>query len=320
MKSKQVYSVVIVFAMGLILGTILEKSYGVKNTLKSLGVGSQTSSQGYTAEVSEGGILEEHQGKLKLFILAGQSNMSGMGELPNSRMATHPRIYVFGNDYHWKLAKEPMDDPRNQVDSVSEDQSAGFSPAMSFANTLLEQHPEMVIGLIPCAKGGSSIHEWRRQLNDNTLYGSCLKRIRAALMMGEVAGFLYFQGEIDAIDPKEDPQRTFLSRQWADAFAILIRDWRRDLNLPELPVVFAQIGTNTEPKRFKNWDVVKKQQCQVRLPFSVMVTTDDLPLQDYVHFTTASYQIIGQCFDKAYMQLLEMSRNGQKLGRFQLNS
>jgi hypothetical protein len=306
MKLKKLYNVriVVAFAIGLTLGTLLEKGYGVKNILKFIDLRYQTSFQLQTAKTIEGSIPEEHQGKLQLFILAGQSNMSGMGDIPKSRMETNPRIYVFGNDYHWKLAKEPVDDPSNQVDSVSEDRPAGFGPAMSFATTVLEQYPDMVIGLIPCAKGGSLIHEWRRNLNDNTLYGSCLKRVRAASVMGEVAGLLYFQGEIDAVDPKEHPDRTFLPDRWADEFAVLIQDWRRDLNLPGLPVVFAQIGTNTEPERFKNWAVVKEQQRKVRLPLSAMVTTDDLPLKDYVHFTTESYQIIGQRFAQAYIKLL----------------
>ncbi|MBD1847881.1 hypothetical protein H6F89_31785 [Cyanobacteria bacterium FACHB-63] len=51
-----------------------------------------------------------------------------------------------------------MDDLTNQVDKVSEDKDAGFGPSVSFATALLEQRRNMVIGLIPCAKGGSSIH------------------------------------------------------------------------------------------------------------------------------------------------------------------
>ena len=74
---------------------------------------------------------------------------------------------------------------------------------------VVAEFADMAIGLIPCAKGGSLIHDWRRNLDDNTLYGSCLKRARAASLMGNVAGLLYFQGEIDAVDPKEQPGRTF---------------------------------------------------------------------------------------------------------------
>jgi hypothetical protein len=305
LKKRLNIKIVIAFAIGLILGIFLAKGSEVRRIFQSIVARSQASFLGQTTEISEWIVPQEHQGKLQLFILAGQSNMSGMGDVPKSGVRTNPRIYVFGNDYHWKLAREPVDNPINQVDVVSEDKSAGFSPAMSFATALLEKHPNMAIGLIPCAKGGSSIYEWRRDLNDNMLYGSCLKRVRAASVMGEVAGVLYFQGEIDAVDPKEHPNRTLLPDRWADEFAVLIGDWRRDLNLPQLPVVFAQIGTNTQPERFKNWEIVKQQQRKVQLPFSAMVTTEDLPLKDYVHFTTESYQTIGQRFAEAYIKLLQ---------------
>lgn len=300
---------IIIFAIILTFSTFSESSYALRKIFKIISVNYKTSFRSQTT-TNNSNIPEEHQGKLLLFILAGQSNMSGMGDLPTAKIVTNPRIYVFGNDYHWKLATEPIDDATNQVDIVSEDLDAGFSPAMSFATTILEQHPDMLIGLIPCAKGGSSIYQWQRNLADNTLYGSCLKRVRVASSMGNVAGLLFFQGEIDTVDPtKEFPKKILLPNQWADKFEVFIQNWRKDLNLSTLPVVFAQIGTNTEPERFINWAVVKEQQLQVRLPFSAMITTDDLALKDYVHFSTESYQIIGQRFAKAYLELLlEMKR------------
>lgn len=311
LKKAQIVTIVVAFSIGVASGFLLENGSGIRTILNTIGMTSRTETTG----TSEGSIPEKYQGKLQLFILAGQSNMSGMGDLPEVETKINPRIYVFGNDYHWKLAKEPVDDSSNQVDKVSEDTPAGYSPALSFATTLLEQHPDMVIGLIPCAKGGSSIHEWRRNLSDNTLYGSCLKRVRAASVMGNVAGFLFFQGEIDTVDPNEQPERTFLPNQWADRFTLLVRDWRSDLRLPELPVVFAQIGSHTQPDRFKNWAIVQEQQRKVRLPFSAMITTDDLALRDYAHFTTESYQIIGQRFAKAYLDLVsKINSSSQESG------
>ncbi|BAU66894.1 hypothetical protein STA3757_43000 [Stanieria sp. NIES-3757] len=300
---------IIIFAIILTFGIFSESSYALRKIFKIISVNYRTSFRSQTT-TNKGNIPEEHQGKLQLFILAGQSNMAGMGDLSTSKIVTNPRIYVFGNDYHWKLATEPIDDATNQVDIVSKDLDAGFSPAMSFATTILEQHPDMLVGLIPCAKGGSSIYEWQRNLADNTLYGSCLKRVRVASSMGNVASLLFFQGEIDTVDPtKEFPKKILLPNQWADKFKVFVQNWRNDLNLPTLPVVFAQIGTNTEPERFINWAVVKEQQRQVRLPFSAMITTDDLALKDYVHFSTESYQIIGQRFAQAYLELLlEMKR------------
>ena len=136
------------------------------------------------------------QGKLELFVLAGQSNMSGRGELSGD-LPTHPGVFVFGNDYRWQLAQEPLDHSRDQVDLVSmepPDDEAGYSPGMAFAFELLAQNPDRQIGLIPCAKGGTTIAEWAPSRATTSLYGSCLQRIHAARSMGQVAGILFFQG------------------------------------------------------------------------------------------------------------------------------
>jgi hypothetical protein len=296
-----------VLSIGVASGVVLQK-YGVGNILKIVGMNYRAVSAPETIQVSESSVPEEFQGRLRLFILAGQSNMSGRGDVPQSaqsRENKNLRIYAFGNDYQWKLATEPIDDPRGQVDKVSEDSGAGFSPALSFATALLKRYPDIVIGLIPCAKGSTSIHQWRRSLSDNTLYGACLKRVRVASVMGNVAGILFFQGESDAMDPKQYPELGLMPNQWASEFTAFVGNWRSDLGLPGLPVVFAQLGTNATPDDFINWAIVKEQQRTVELPFCAMITTDDLALKDTVHFTTESYQTIGKRFAEAYVNLLQ---------------
>ena len=100
------------------------------------------------------------------------------------------------------VADHPIEDAFNQVDMVSENRLAGFGPGMDFAFGSLERHPDIVIGLIPCAKNSSGIIQWQRDLSDQSLYGSCLKRARAASPMGEIAGILFFQGETDDARPR----------------------------------------------------------------------------------------------------------------------
>jgi Carbohydrate esterase, sialic acid-specific acetylesterase len=298
---------VLMLFVGVALGVALLNRRDVGRILRAVGFDGRAARLPQETRASESAIPEAFRGKLRLFVLAGQSNMSGRGDIAQSGAETDPRIYVFGNDYRWKLATEPIDDPKGQVDKVSEDPNAGAGPALPFAVSLREQRPDMAIGLIPCAKGGTSIYQWRRSLSDRTLYGSCLKRMRAASTMGEVAGLLFFQGESDALDPKQYPDRTLLPNQWASEFAAYISEWRNDLGLPELPVVFAQIGSTTAPDQYKNWDIVKRQQQTVSLPFCAMITTDDLALKDSLHYTTESYRTIGQRFAEAYLGLMRGS-------------
>ncbi len=256
-------------------------------------------------------ISPEFQGKLSLFILAGQSNMSGRGTLLPITLSENPRIFLFGNDYEWHLAAEPIDNARGQVDRVSQDLDAGFSPGMSFATTLLKHNPNLIIGLIPCAKGGSAIAEWERNLSDKTLYGSCLKRSLAASSKGEIAGMLFFQGEADALKPKPVAKRPLFPHQWANKFSAFVNNFRQDLGLQNLPVVFAQIGSNKAPSLFVNWKPVQQQQKAVKLPSTAMILTADLPLNDAVHYTTKSYQVIGERFADAFWQLTKNARLNQ---------
>jgi len=81
---------------------------------------------------------------------------------------------------------------------------------------------------------------------------------------------------------------------------------------PDLPVIFAQIGTTTEPEIFINWEIVKKQQFAVQLPYVAMITTDDLALRDSVHFTPESYTEIGNRFATAYLTLIEKKFSWEK--------
>src|SRR5262249_50935803 len=59
-----------------------------------------------------------------VFLAAGQSNMSGNNgyyESPAAYEPSDPRVHLFGNDWRWKQAAEPMDDPTDSIDAVSID-------------------------------------------------------------------------------------------------------------------------------------------------------------------------------------------------------
>ena len=102
------------------------------------------------------------QGNLYLIALMGQSNMVGHGELsdlPPLFPRNSAKLWNFTNAYKWKLAKEPIDSPRGQLDFVSLDKRAAVGPALAMADTFVASHPSISVGLIPCAKGASSISE-----------------------------------------------------------------------------------------------------------------------------------------------------------------
>ena len=309
MKSRIVVQLIlygILLLVGAMAGAVTQKYLGMGNILRAMGVPYPTTGAPIPSNRSAAiEIPEAHRGKMHLFILAGQSNMVGWAPVPEEE-AMDPRIYVFSNDYHWRIASEPVDSAYNQVDPVSLDQLAFFGPSMAFAFASLELHADIVIGLIPCAKNASPISQWQKNLSDQSLYGSCLKRALAASPMGQISGLLFFQGESDALDPIQYPEFEPHPREWARLFSAFITDFRQDLNQPNLPIIFAQIGSNTSPEVFLNWEIIKEQQASVTLPMTAMITTEDLPLLDGLHFTLDSYRIIGKRFAEAFWDLVEL--------------
>lgn len=251
------------------------------------------------------GVPAPYQGELRLFILVGQSNMSGRAPIPDDA-ETDPRIFTFGNDYRWRTATPPVDSAYRQVDPVSADGAddpAGYGPALPFATALLEisQQP---IGLIPCARGSTAISQWQQNPDEDTLYGSCLKRIQAAAPMGELAGILIYQGENDAVDPALWPGVYLDPPTYADRFSRFVTDFRTDLEAPELPVIFAQIGQHRRPEAFIAWEEIQQQQATVDLPCTTMILTADLPLGDFVHLSVDGYRDAGRRFAAAYDDLM----------------
>lgn len=306
-KTVRLLFLFLIFLIGASSGAVAQKRYGIGNLLRAIGVPYPTSALPADAillPVTE--IPDTHKGNLLLFILAGQSNMVGWAPLPNNNPFDE-RIFVFGNDYRWRVAREPVDSAYNQVDRVSADGAALFGPSVAFGLASLSRRPNIVIGLVPCAKSASTILQWQRDLSDQSLYGSCLKRTLAASSMGKVSGILFFQGEADALNPALYPDPEPKASEWAELFTQFVTDFRNDLGDTDLPVVYAQLGGNSEPEAFSNWELVKQQQASVQLPQSAMITTDDLALLDGLHFTTDSYRTIGKRFAEAYWNVVESS-------------
>jgi Carbohydrate esterase, sialic acid-specific acetylesterase len=308
LRSLAAFSLALICGTGLGIG--LQQYFGLSDKtgslLQRMGLASAPT-EVLAGTASEPAIADRLQGRLKLYVLVGQSNMAGVAEIP-SEIQTSANIFTFGNDYRWERATEPVDNPANQVDSVSADTKSGFGPAFTFAKTMVEQDSNQLIGLIPCAKEGSSITDWQRNLSDETLYGSCLKRVRAASVMGEVSGILFFQGEADTIDPQQFPALQPDAEAWAEKFALFAYSFRQDVGNPNLPLVYAQLGQPQDLEGLPNWALVRSQQENIQIPNAAMIETADLPMES-LHFTVDSYKVIGQRFADA-INLMNASRSG----------
>lgn len=245
-----------------------------------------------------------------LFPLIGQSNMTGIGalsEAPVGLVTPTPDVWVFGNDYAWREAVEPLDSSIGQLDLVSKDVGTGVGPGMAFARQYVLDHPGIKVGLIPCAKSSRTLHEWRRQITADglmqpvrtNLYSSCLHRIRQAEAYGKVGGLLIYMGESDTRDPSVVSFAQPFT--YGVEFARFIAHWRADLGV-EVPVVFAQLAAQGPEPSFVHWALVQQGQAQARdiLARAAMIETSDLELgPDGLHLPTSSQVTLGQRMAKA---------------------
>lgn len=234
------------------------------------------------------------RGRLMLFVLMGQSNMSGRGNLADPLTPPpHPHIFSFDKDYRWRPAQEPLGTTLQDVDWVAIDGGTGVGPGLAFAHALLVTDPSLHIGMIPCARGASTIVEWQADLSQNSLYGACLKRILAASSYGDLAAVLFSQGESDADAPT--------AHDWAAYFGKLVTDLRRDTGQPDLLVLYTQLGDYRGGRALPGWKVVQSQQTQAAGEREIMIVTEDLALNTEAHFDTASQVQIGRRMAQAFL-------------------
>lgn len=163
--------------------------------------------------------------KLKIYLLMGQSNMAGRGVPGNEDLTPHPRVFVFTRSNHWEIATEP-------INSGEPKKTPGVGPGLAFGKAMAGANPGIVIGLVPCAVGGTPLSRWVRGAD---LYSNAVVRARAASEFGTIAGIIWHQGESDS-GAKTNADT------YGERLTKMIRDIRADLKAPRLPFVVGQIG------------------------------------------------------------------------------
>ncbi|CAN6244047.1 unnamed protein product [Urochloa humidicola] len=240
-----------------------------------------------------------------VFILAGQSNMSGRGGATSGtwdgvvppECAPSPRILRLSLALRWEEAREPL---HADIDVGN---VLGVGPGMPFAHAVLASGKvpaaAAVVGLVPCAQGGTPLANWTR---GTELYERMVTRTRAAMASckqgGELAAMLWYQGETDAMS--RDDAELYQGRMEA-----LVRDVRHDLGRPDLLVI--QVGIATAQYAGKFLDRVREAQKAVTLalPNVKFVDAMGLPIaSDKTHLTTEAQVQLGEMLAKSYLETL----------------
>jgi len=251
-----------------------------------------------------------------LWVLAGQSNMEGVGDLVDVE-EPHPLVHSYTMAESWEVAREPLhwlccsvDRVHNPNVGIPADEShaewhrtrnKGAGLGLAFAKTLV-QETAVPIGLVPCAHGGTSMTQWDpalSHLGGDSLYGSMLRRFHA--VGARVRGVLWYQGESDA-NPSDAPL-------FAERFTRFIASVRADFNDPDLPFYYVQLGRFVVAMPLEGevaWNQVQDVQRRLaeEVPHAAVVPAVDLELDDLIHISTKGLKRLGRRLAKVALREL----------------
>jgi sialate O-acetylesterase len=225
-----------------------------------------------------------------LWILAGQSNMVGRARIEEP-YARDPRVRLFSLQGGWQLAAHPLHEEPLPPGVTR----PGHGPGLEFGRALAKAL-NVPIGLIACAKGGTSMDQWSPDAGGsgrNALYANLLAQVKLA--GGKVSGILWYQGENDT---GAEPAAAYKKK-----FKAFVARLRADLGYPDLPFQYAQLGrlANEVQKFYAEWSVVREAQrtAEAEIPHARMVATLDLENGDYIHLNRESQDRLGRRFAQA---------------------
>ncbi|XP_019414470.1 PREDICTED: probable carbohydrate esterase At4g34215 [Lupinus angustifolius] len=239
-----------------------------------------------------------------IFILAGQSNMAGRGGVVEDTATgittwdgvippqcnPKPSILRLNAELEWVEAQEPL---HQDIDAKK---TNGVGPGMSFANSILNKREGFgVVGLVPCAIGGTNISQWEK---GKVLYKHMMKRVKASLNDGgSIRGFLWYQGESDTVNLND-------AQSYQTRIHKFFIDVRNDLQSPLLPIIQVALASGQGPYK----DIVRQAQQSIDLLNLRTVDALGLPLEpDGLHLTTQAQVNLGQMMADSFLQFVPSS-------------
>ena len=254
-----------------------------------------------------------------LVLLAGQSNMAGRGYAGPDDLTAIPNLLMIRPDGKWQPAIEPITKDRNFVGTFSasgekvlgkdpfetvlpegDQKVCGVGPGRTFGRLLAEAYPDRVVGLIPCAVGGTSIAAWMPGGVDdwdanNYPYDFAIKKAREAQKSGRIVAVLWHQGENDAGKQTEN---------YLEKLRMVVQNFRRDLQLgSDVPFIAGDMASFYPEKLSAHIDIVDDalaSLAQEDPSFRLVHTKDLMHRGDNLHYDTASQHKLGKRYFEAY--------------------
>ena len=255
------------------------------------------------------------EGKARVFILSGQSNMSGGGDVVEEGLrfdaAVGDKVRIWDACGEWGKRGIPGKwVSLNQLQTIKKEARMNrIGPEFGFAKAMSELYPADEIHLIKVARGGTAIDWWlpdaKGRENGLTVL---LANLRHALEKidgdYEILGMLWMQGESDT---KRQADAEAYQKKLEQFVALM----RKEAGKPELPFVIGRLSTRIleSPKfHFDHAKIVQSGQEAVAKDDknAYVVDTDDLSQRsDLVHFDQEGQMGLGKRFGEAMIKALK---------------
>ncbi len=224
------------------------------------------------------------------FLLIGQSNMAGRGLLADAEPldTLDGRLNVLRNGRWIKLFR-PVNPDRH---------TAGANLAESFAKAYALDNPDVQVGLIPCADGGTNIDQWQK---GEILYDNAVFNAKLAMRTAHLAGILWHQGESDCADEAYPVYLEKLTK--------MVLDLRQDLQAPHVPLVVGGLGDFLKDftrADLSNYVHVNRalQDYALQTPHTAFASAQGLGANpDNLHFSSGALQAFGLRYYKAFASI-----------------
>ena len=222
------------------------------------------------------------------FLMIGQSNMAGRGRIDEVEPIISERLKVLRNG-RWYPFYVPVNCDRP---------FSGISLAESFADAYSKDLPDVEVGLIPCADGGTSLDDWAvgGLLFDHAVYMSKL-----AQRTSVIKGVLWHQGEGDCSDD--------LYILYASKFQTIMDAMRTELGLEQTPFLLGGLGdflaSLPENKNYKHVNTALRK-LSAENAYTAYVSAEGLTANpDNLHFNAKSCREFGLRYYEAFKEIMD---------------
>lgn len=239
--------------------------------------------------------------KYDIYLLIGQSNMAGRGEVLPEDFTPITGVYLLNSNGDIVQASAPL----NQYSTIRKKMSMqGYSLGLSFAETMHCQNGRPVL-LVVNARGGSRLEQWEKgsggylfSKNDGddealwgtempSFYDEAIRRTLQACKYGKLKAILWHQGESDYIPGRAET--------YTERFSGFVANLRSALG--SVPIVVGEVNY-----AYKGASIINPilRLTAEQIPDCICVSAEGCPAKaDSTHFNRAGCILLGQRYAEA---------------------